>query len=200
MKLKCSDGQVRHFKPSQNTPNGVAEARCLECWEGLGANDLPIVKPRMIPAPELEELADDLIDRYPNDFEHLHGARIVYLWKEKGGESSGYAVLGKCIRPTGLADYFASDQGNEFSKVDFVVWCAADHLMINQANRRTVYALLFHELKHTSIVDGKYVVVGHESSSCIREQISVNSWANAIRHLPFKILWSSSVSSPWPSS
>lgn len=136
-----------------------------------------------LPAPELEALADELIIRYPNDFEHLHGARIVYLWKEKGGESSGYAVLGKCIRPTGLADYFASDQGDAFSKVDFVVWCAADHLLVNQANKRTVYALLFHELKHTSIVDGKYVVVGHEFEGFAREIEEFGMWRSSIKKI-----------------
>lgn len=133
-------------------------------------------------APELAEVGRKLIRHYYNDFAHLVGANIVYLWKEKGGESGGMATLGKCIRPTGLAAYFATDE-DEAQRVNYVIWAAADHLRENRASARTVHALIFHELKHTAFVDGKYIVVNHEFEGFAREIEEFGMWTNSIRRI-----------------
>jgi hypothetical protein len=133
-------------------------------------------------APELKEVGDALIEHYENDFPHLLDANIVYLWKEKGGESGGLATLGKCIRPTGLAGYFAADE-DEAAQVNYVIWAAADHLRENRASVRTVHALIFHELKHTAWQDGKLIVVGHEFEGFAREIEEFGMWTNSIKRI-----------------
>lgn len=135
---------------------------------------------------DLKTVAATLIEKYENDFPHLNDANIVYLWKEKGGETGGYATLGKCIRPTGLAEYFAcevSDDGITADKVDYVIWAAADHLRENRANYRTICALLFHELKHTAWEDGKLIVVGHEFEGFAREIEEFGMWQHSIKRI-----------------
>lgn len=140
---------------------------------------------QFLPAPDLKVIGDMLIDKY-DDFAHLHnlGAKIVYLWKEKGGEGGGRAILGKCVRPSGLTDYFASaaetSSGVE-EKVDFVIWAAADHLRNNIARFRTVCALVFHELKHTSYEKGNFTVQGHEFEGFAREIEEFGMWKTDIK-------------------
>lgn len=135
---------------------------------------------------DLKTVAETLIEKYPEDFNHLHHANIIYLWKEKGGESGGYATLGKCIKPSGLTEYFASNpMGVEMGKADYIVWCAADHLRMNYANYRTVCALLFHELKHTAIHEktGDFCVVGHEFEGFAREIEEFGMWQTSIKRI-----------------
>jgi putative metallopeptidase len=135
-------------------------------------------------APELKKMGLMLIEKYENDFAHLVEANVIYLWKEKGGDSGGRATLGKCIRPTGLAKHFAirSDE-SEGEKVDYIVWAAADHLRDNRANYRTVCALIFHELKHTAWDDGKLIVVGHEFEGFAREIEEFGMWQSSIKKI-----------------
>lgn len=130
---------------------------------------------------ELKTVADKLIAKYENDFAHLNEANIVFLWKESGGESNGYATLGKCIRPSGLAAFFAAPTAEE--NVDYVIWCAADHLRENRANYRTICALLFHELKHTYRLDGKLMIVGHEFEGFAREIEEFGMWQHSIKRI-----------------
>jgi len=135
-------------------------------------------------APELKKIGEFLIEKYPNDFGHLEQANVIYLWKEKGGESGGRATLGKCIRPTGLAKFFACKADSEITeKVDYFVWAAADHLRDNRANHRTICALIFHELKHTSVQDGKFVVVDHEFEGFAREIEEFGMWQSSIKRI-----------------
>lgn len=136
---------------------------------------------QFLASEDLKVVADSLIEKYENDFSHLNDANIVYLWKEAGGESNGYATLGKCIRPSGLAAFFAAPDAQ--SNVDYVIWCAADHLRENKANYRTVCALLFHELKHTYWQDGKLIVVGHEFEGFAREIEEFGMWQHSIKRI-----------------
>lgn len=130
---------------------------------------------------DLKVIAEDIIERYPQDFSHLHDANIVYLWKAKGGESNGYATLGRCVRPAGSAAFFAAPDIH--SNVDYVIWCAADHLEKHNASYRTVCALLFHELKHTALDEGKFVVVGHEFEGFAREIEEFGMWQHSIKRI-----------------
>lgn len=134
---------------------------------------------QFLASEELKTVAETLIEKYENDFHFLNGANIVYLWKESGGETGGRATLGKCIRPSGLAAYFAAPAAG--SNVDYIVWVAADHLRENRANYRTICALLFHELKHTAEQEGKFVVVGHEFEGFAREIEEFGMWQTSIK-------------------
>jgi hypothetical protein len=142
---------------------------------------------QFLPAPDLKVIGDMLIEKY-DDFAHLTnlGANIVYLWKEKGGESGGRAHLGKCVKPSGLTDYFAC-QSETLSegmtdKVDYIIWAAADHLRNNTANFRTICALVFHELKHTGFDDkGNFTVQGHEFEGFAREIEEFGLWKRDIK-------------------
>jgi len=111
-------------------------------------------------AHSLEEIGQTLIAREP-DFSHLEQARIVYLWKRKGGNAKGHAKLGQCQKPSGLLLHFAD--------CDFVVWLAADHLRERQYTAKQIEAVVFHELNHAGYEEdeetgaGKYVIVGHDA-------------------------------------
>lgn len=144
-------------------------------------------KQQFLPAPDLKVVGDMLIDKY-RDFDHLVNlkANIVYLWKEKGGETGGRATLGKCIKPGGLTDYFACVAETAMEgltdKVDFIVWAAADHLRNNNANFRTVCALIFHELKHASYNEkGDFVIEGHDFEGFAREIEEFGMWKTDIK-------------------
>jgi hypothetical protein len=133
-------------------------------------------------APELKKIGEFLIDKYLGDFDHLVDANIVYLWKEKGGDSGGKATLGKCVRPTGLAAHFAAGE-DIASRVHYVIWAAADHLRLNRANVRTIHALIFHELLHTHLEDGKLIVRSHQFEGFAREIEEFGMWTNSIKRI-----------------
>jgi hypothetical protein len=158
---------------------------------------------KFLAAPELKKVGEFLIEKYSSDFNHLDDANIVYLWKESGGASGGMAVLGKCIRPTGLTEFFAcapdihtrahldllnaADMSGfappPANKVDYIVWAAADHLRENAASVRTVHALIFHELCHTHWDDGDLVVKSHEFEGFAREIEEFGMWTTAIKKI-----------------
>lgn len=139
---------------------------------------------KFLNAPELKKVGKFLIEKYVADFNHLDDANIVYLWKETGGETGGMATLGKCIRPTGLAEFFANENPNDLSdKVDYVVWAAADHLRENRANTRTVHALVFHELLHTVWDDGKLGIRSHLFEGFPREIEEFGMWTTGIKKI-----------------
>lgn len=142
---------------------------------------------QFLPAPDLSVIGKMLIDKY-HDFDHLTNlnANIVYLWKSKGGESGGRAILGKCVSPSGLVDYFACQAEtaveSRSDKVDFVIWAAADHLRNNRAKFHTVCALVFHELKHTAFDEkGNLIVQGHEFEGFAREIEEFGMWKRDIK-------------------
>jgi hypothetical protein len=134
-------------------------------------------------APDLKKVGERLIETYPSDFGYLVGANILYLWKAKGGESGGRETWGKCIRPTGLASFFATEGVAAGDPVDYFIWVAADHLREARANRRTVCALIFHELKHTQMGEKGYVVVGHEFEGFAREIEEFGMWQHSIKRI-----------------
>lgn len=136
---------------------------------------------QFLASEDLKTVADTLIEKYVNDFSHIAYANIAYLWKEAGGETGGMATLGKCVRPSGLAAYFAAPDAD--AHVDYIIWAAADHLRENKANYRTICALLFHELKHTYLQDGKLIVIGHEFEGFAREIEEFGMWQHSIKRI-----------------
>lgn len=88
-------------------------------------------------APDLQDIANTLIVKKFPDFPEC---AITYVWKGRGGSTNGAATLGKTVKATGLTGFF--------SKVDYVIWLAADHVYDEKMTRYQVEAALFHELCH----------------------------------------------------
>jgi hypothetical protein len=105
-------------------------------------------------APAIEALADLLIASC-KELEHLEEVRLAYAWKQKGGESQGGAIFGKCVKTAGLVRHYG--------KVEFVIWLAADHCREHGLNERRLEALTYHELLHAQVDShGKPMVLGHD--------------------------------------
>lgn len=92
-----------------------------------------------LPAPDLEAIARELIDE-DEALGHLVQYRVVYLWKRKGGQKAGQAVMGKCTKASGPAKHFAD--------ATWVIWLAADWAKAYELTRQQVEAALHHELTH----------------------------------------------------
>lgn len=124
---------------------------------------------------QLDDIGEDLISSY-DDFSEIAGARILYLWKQKGGKSNGRETLGKCQKPSGLLAHY--------SNADFVIWLAADHCRDYGLNGQQIRALIFHELKHAGYdpETGQYTTVSHDFEGFAREIEEFGLWdANAKR-------------------
>lgn len=183
-------GKVSDLGKLNEKANETAQKLAEGLATGLGSAPFTIPdKPtfegkKFLAAPELKTVGDFLIEKYESDFNHLDDANVVYLWKESGGASGGMATLGKCIRPTGLAEYFANEsEGGISDKVDYIIWAAADHLRLNLASVRTVHALIFHELCHTDWDEGDLVVKSHEFEGFAREIEEFGMWTGAIKKI-----------------
>jgi len=120
-------------------------------------------------AEDLDEIGEALIEKQ-GGFGYLKELKLVYLWKEKGGESKGKAVLGRCQRPKGLLA--------KFCDADFIVWLAADHHRALRSTRFQVEATLFHELCHTDYNEEKDKprLVGHDYEGFCREVELYGAW------------------------
>lgn len=90
------------------------------------------------PAPDLERIADALIERHHHRV--ASEATIIYLWRDKAWKAKGKVVFGKCQKPTGLLKHFAA--------ADVVIALAADALRDMGATYRQIEAALWHELCH----------------------------------------------------
>ncbi len=109
-----------------------------------GPTDKDFGEAEFIPAPDIRD-----IERLC--FESIREAHLVYLWKRIGAEKPR-RILGKCRRPSGLLAFF--------SGADFVVWLAANNCQ--GLTKFQMEALVFHELKHAAILDGKPVSIPHD--------------------------------------
>ena len=92
-----------------------------------------------LPSPALAILGAELIEEYP-EFEHLHGIRIAYDFKKKGGRAGGADKLGQCTKASGLL--------LAHGDAAFYVWLAADHVAAYALDFRQVRAAVYHELCH----------------------------------------------------
>lgn len=76
-------------------------------------------------------------------FEKIRFTDIDYAWKREGGRSGGKPVLGKCIKLSGTAKYYAGGP-------EFLIWLSADWMLALTLTRFQVEAIIFHELKHAT--------------------------------------------------
>lgn len=108
-----------------------------------------------VESEELKVLAFDLVGRYP-ELAHLADYELRVLWKAEGGEKGGRATLGKCVKPGGIAHYFAL--------CDWVILLSADQCRDRKFDDTQVEALLYHELKHCVLVgkESKPGTQGHD--------------------------------------
>lgn len=125
---------------------------------------------------ELAILAARLIET-KRSLKHLNGVRFAFLWKQKGGQSGGKAVLGKCAKTPPLV------QAHSFST--FTIWIAVDHLVMFGMTPRQLEALMFHELCHAVIqeveseagdVSYKPVVLKHDVEMFLAEVEEYGLW------------------------
>jgi hypothetical protein len=127
-----------------------------------------------LPAEDLTEMAEALLDRTELRFGDLRELEIVYLWRRNGGKSQGMPVLGKPQKPSGLLAYF--------SHADFVIWLAADHCRAYEFTRAQVEAALAHELMHIGQdEDGKPCIVGHDFEGFRREIEVLGLWRHDLQ-------------------
>jgi hypothetical protein len=146
---------------------------------------IPIVLEPFDLAPDLEDLARELIEHYRLPAERAD--MILYRWRAKGGTSQGQAKVGACQKPAGLLAHFA--------RADFVVWLAADNLAIAEATYRQVRAALFHELFHIQPGDdGELTATGHDFEGFGDEVRAFGLWheglktaGKAVRQLPMDL-------------
>lgn len=101
---------------------------------------------------------------------------IDYAWKQKGGRSSGNAVLGKCVKLSGPARYYALGS-------HFLVWLAADHGRSHDFNDRQLEALIYHELCHIDRIEPEdadkpvtYKTRGHDFEGFLPELEQYGAW------------------------
>jgi hypothetical protein len=88
-----------------------------------------------IEAPEIAEIAAELIREYRDDFPRHSEARIDYLWRMKGGMKDGGAQLGLTQRTPAIATYYAD--------TEFTIWVAADNCRLAQITPGEMRALVF---------------------------------------------------------
>lgn len=132
-------------------------------------------------APDLRELYDRLFDEYEGNplvdqlAWHVEDVDIRFCWKQKGGKSQGRAVLGKCVKLSGPARFFAKD-------ADFMIWFAWDNLAALRITEHQAMALMFHELSHIEkLVDDEtgeiaYAIKGHEIEAFNAEIAVFGAW------------------------
>lgn len=96
-----------------------------------------------LPAPDLETLADAVMDRHATHFELLADFSLDYLWRARGGTSRGEPILANLLKPGGLAHHY--------SHADFVVCFSADHLVDLGLTERQWEALMFETLQKAGV-------------------------------------------------
>jgi hypothetical protein len=138
-----------------------------------------------LPAPEIEAIARELIDAYP-ELGHIAQADVGYVWKRKGGRSKGRDVLGKCQAASGLLAHY--------SRCDFVVVISADHVRELAFTQRQLEALCYHELKHISYVidddeksptygEMKLTLRGHDDERFVDEILRYGAWVGGMERV-----------------
>lgn len=130
--------------------------------------------------PSLTDQGVRLIHKH-DDLHWLDGFTVRFLWKEKGGQSSGQLRLGKCILTSGLARFFGA--------CDYVIWIAADHVRRTEMSHEQIEALLYHELLHCEMVtddDSDEVragVRGHDVETFYAEVAKYGLWRPSLSQM-----------------
>lgn len=118
-------------------------------------------------APELKQIADRLIQEYP-ELSHLKDADIDFYWKASGGKSKGRKTLGRCELAKGLVHFH--------TEADFIIWLGADNCQ--GSTEYFIEAIIFHELLHARWNDDtdKWCVVGHFYEGFPEEFLRYGTW------------------------
>jgi hypothetical protein len=88
-----------------------------------------------LPADDLETIAEQLIEAYPEHVGHLEQYSIAFLWKGKANKR------GWTKAANDLVGHYAQD-------IDFIIWLGADVLREEQFTHGQVRKQVFHELLH----------------------------------------------------
>lgn len=98
--------------------------------------------PQYIPAPEVQEIAKDIISKHRPELKPL---KISYMFRPEAAISNGIVTVGMCIRP--------DDRNYLMHQHDFIVEIAKD--VWDDATTDFRIALVDHELGHCGIrMDG----------------------------------------------
>ena len=140
-------------------------------------------------ANALEQMGEKLIMYH--DLNVAENVIITYLWKRKGGVTSGRATLGKCIKTSGMVKYFAAQTRRRH--VDYVIWLAADNVRDAGLAAWQLEALLYHELLHISTeIDKndelKLSIVGHDWEGFNAEINAYGLWWSDLEKLGERVL------------
>ena len=136
-------------------------------------------------ADELQALGERIIHDKLADLDD--GELIIdYAWKKKGGASGGNSILGKCVKLSGPARYFALGS-------HFLVWLGADNCRTRHFDDRQVEALLYHELLHIvreehedeegNVVGVTYKTRGHDTELFNDEIKEYGLWRDSLKYL-----------------
>lgn len=125
-----------------------------------------------LPAPEIRELAMELIAKYP-ELAELDDYEINFLWRKEGGNRRGDAVLGNMSVTSGLTKYF--------TECDYVLWMAADHFREFQLSDHQIEAALFHQLCHAKIKDEKPTIRPHDIEGFRSELQRYGAWTSELK-------------------
>lgn len=134
-----------------------------------GVGDFRLEGKEFLPAPDIEAIAQALIDRH--EFGWEADLTVTYLWKDKGGTTDGLPCFGKTIRLSGLNKHGIGG--------DFVIWLAADNCRLSGFTAWQLEALTFHELCHVGIDEdsGKAILHPHEFTGFRAELAEYGAWA-----------------------
>ena len=125
-----------------------------------------------LPADPLTAIGNRLLEYFEDDFDRLNTAKIIYLWKKKGGKRGDKDKLGACQKPGGLLRHY--------SNADFIVWIAADNCV--GMTEWQITALVYHELKHAGydVESGNFVTRRHDFEGFAREVMIFGDWKSDI--------------------
>jgi len=124
-------------------------------------------------APELESIAENLIERH-GFFSELAACDIRYFWRRRTGVSKGRVQIGFLKR--------ASDLLGHYSGADFILWLSATTARDGRFTDRQVEAAVFHQLCHLSVDDeGNYIKLAHEFEGFSRELTAYGPWTEDLR-------------------
>ena len=128
--------------------NSILDARVFETENGL-ESEVFETNDKFEPAPEVERIAWELINKYHN---HLINAKIKYLFRYGPWTSKKRETLGKAVKVSGVNQFLTG--------LDFIIMINAE--VWDQLGYKEKVALVDHELEHCCEEDDKYFVQGHD--------------------------------------
>jgi hypothetical protein len=104
-------------------------------------------------ADDLKVIGEQLIASVKS-IAQLSEVKIIYLWKRKGPEKPR-RVLGTCQRVSGLLGFFTGG-------ADFIITLNVNNCQWFELTKWQIEAVVFHELKHGGLIDGKPALMPHD--------------------------------------